>query len=124
MTRTSRRVTTDSVGNGARASMPLSTSRHSRHAVPTAFPGSGWLATVTSRPPGEGAEVREALEQALRITDVITGDQHGLSAMLMGCDELAAVRALQRVPVQPARLRLATTAEILCVTGEDAPGDH
>jgi hypothetical protein len=102
MTRTSRRVTTDSVGNDARASMPLSTSRHPRHAVSSEFPGSGWLATVTSRPPGEGAEVREALEQALRITDVITGDQHGLRAMLMGCDRLAAVLALQRVPVQPA----------------------
>ena len=97
--------------------MPLSTSRH---AVPSAFPGSGWLATVASRPPGEGAEVCEALEKALRITDVITdvitGDLHGLRAMLMGCDELAAVRALQRIPVQPARLRLATTAEIFCGT--------
>ncbi len=86
--------------------------------------GSGQLATVAWWPPGEGAEVREVVEKALRITDVITSDQHGLSVMLMGCDELGAVQALRRVPVQPARLRLATTAEILCGTGEDQPGDR
>jgi glycosyltransferase involved in cell wall biosynthesis len=86
--------------------------------------GSGQLATVAWWPPGEAAEVREALEKALRITDVITSDKNGLSAMLMGCDELGAARALQRVPIQPARLRLATTAEILCGTGEDEPGDQ
>jgi hypothetical protein len=84
--------------------------------------GSGQLATVAWWPPGEAAEVREALEKALRITDVITSGKNGLNAMLMGCDELGAVRALQRVPIQPARLRLATTAEILCGTGEDQPG--
>ena len=84
--------------------------------------GSGQLATVAWWPAAEGAEVREALEKALRITDVITSDPHGLSAMLMGCDELGAVHALQRVPIQPARLRLATTAEILCGTGEDQAG--
>ena len=86
--------------------------------------GSGQLATVAWWPPSEAPEVREALEKALRITDVITSGKNGLSAMLMGCDELGAVRALQRVPIQPARLRLATTAEILCGTGEDQPGDQ
>jgi hypothetical protein len=56
------------------------------------------------------------------VTDLITESDDGLRVVLTGCDELGAARALQRVPVPPGRLRLATTAEVLCGTSEDDPG--
>jgi glycosyltransferase involved in cell wall biosynthesis len=86
--------------------------------------GADQLATIAWWPPGDAVEVRQALGKALRATDVITSDKSGLSAMLMGCDELGAITALQRATIQPARLRLATTAEILCGTGEDKQSDQ
>jgi glycosyltransferase involved in cell wall biosynthesis len=79
------------------------------------------LATVASWPPDIAGELAPLLRKALRVTDVITCGEDGLRVLLTGCDEVGAARALQRVPVPPATLRLATTTGILCGTGEDDP---
>ncbi len=72
------------------------------------------LACVAWWPPTEGREVLGHLRKALRITDVITSNENGLTALLVGCDELGATEALKRIAIPPARLRLATTTEQLC----------
>ena len=72
------------------------------------------LAAVAWWPPAEGREVADIVRKALRITDTVTLSDDGLSVLLLGCDELAASRALERIPIPPARLRLATTTELLC----------
>ena len=72
------------------------------------------LAAVAWWPPAEGREVADILRKALRITDTITLSDDGLSVLLLGCDELAASRALERIAISPARLRLATATELLC----------
>jgi hypothetical protein len=77
------------------------------------------LATVTYWPPDGTGETSELVRKALRVTDMITSDEDGVKAILMGCDELGAARALQRVPVPPAWLRLATTTEVLCGSRAD-----
>ena len=77
------------------------------------------LATVASWPPGDAAVVSGLLRKAVRVTDVITSSEEGLQVLLTGCDEVAAATALQRVPIPPAELRLATTTDVLCGTGAD-----
>ncbi len=77
------------------------------------------LATVAWWPRDETGEVGQALRKALRVTDIITSDEHGVKVILMGCDEFGAAKALQRVPVPPTGLRLATTTEVLCGLVED-----
>jgi hypothetical protein len=72
------------------------------------------LAAVAWWPPAEGREIADIVRKALRITDMITLGDDGLSVLLLGCDELAASRALERIPIPPAQLRLATTTELLC----------
>ena len=79
------------------------------------------LATIASWPPDIAGELAPLLRKALRVTDVISIGEDGLRVLLTGCDEVGAARALQRVPVPPATLRLATTTGILCGTGEDDP---
>jgi len=88
-------------------------SPYRRHAVD--------LATVASWPPDVAGELVPLLQKALRVTDVISSGEDGVKILLTGCDEVGAARALQRVPVPPAALRLATTTGILCGTGEDDP---
>jgi glycosyltransferase involved in cell wall biosynthesis len=78
------------------------------------------LSTVASWPPGQiDDDTERRLRKALRVTDVITRGEYGLRVLLVGCDEVGAATALQRVPVPPARLRLATTAEVLCGVSAD-----
>jgi hypothetical protein len=77
------------------------------------------LATVAWWPPAEASELAPLLRKALRVTDVITSNEDGLRVLLMGCDELGAVRALQRVPTPPSWVRLATSTEVLCGVTED-----
>jgi glycosyltransferase involved in cell wall biosynthesis len=78
------------------------------------------LSTVASWPPGQiDDDLERRLRKALRVTDVITRGEYGLRVLLVGCDEVGAAAALQRVPVPPARLRLATTADVLCGAGAD-----
>jgi len=77
------------------------------------------LATVASWPPDDTGAVGEFLRKALRVTDVITSSENGLSVLMTGCDEVGAAKALQRVPIPPSGLRLASTTEILCGTGAD-----
>jgi glycosyltransferase involved in cell wall biosynthesis len=71
------------------------------------------LATVASWPSGVGEELVPILRKELRVTDVISSDDEGTKALLIGCDEVGAARALQRVPIPPTTLRLATTARVL-----------
>jgi hypothetical protein len=78
------------------------------------------LTTVASWPPGQvDGDVERRLQKALRVTDLISKGPDGLRVLLVGCDEVGAARALERVPVQPSRLRLATTTQVLCGIGED-----
>jgi len=77
------------------------------------------LATVAWWPPDETGEVGRLLRKALRVTDMIISDETGIKVILMGCDEFGAAKALQRVPVPPTGLRLATTTEVLCALVED-----
>ena len=80
------------------------------------------LATIASWPPGESAGIGEALRQGLRVTDAVSKDSHGgIAVLLAGCDEVGASRALQRLRLPPASLRLATTTEVLC--GEPGNSD-
>jgi glycosyltransferase involved in cell wall biosynthesis len=58
-------------------------------------------------------DMEQRLRKTLRTTDVIVQGEHGLSVLLAGCDEVGAATALQRVPVPPAWLRLATTEDVL-----------
>lgn len=78
------------------------------------------LAAVARWSPADGDRVVGLLQNALRVTDVITSDSDGVQALLSGCDEFGAARALRRVPIAPDSLRLATTSEILRNGGEEA----
>jgi glycosyltransferase involved in cell wall biosynthesis len=80
------------------------------------------LATVASWPPGDAAPAAARLRQALRVTDAVSCDQDGLRVLLTGCDELGAATALRRAGAPPAKLRLATSRQVLCGTGEDELG--
>jgi glycosyltransferase involved in cell wall biosynthesis len=71
------------------------------------------LATVASWPPEASPELVPLLRKELRVTDIISSDDEGTKALLIGCDEVGAARALQRVPIPPTTLRLATTARVL-----------
>jgi glycosyltransferase involved in cell wall biosynthesis len=78
------------------------------------------LATVASWLRGDLDDVEWRLRKGLRVTDMISRGPDGLTALLTGCDEVAAAKALWRAQVPPpARLRLATTTEVLCGTEED-----
>lgn len=79
------------------------------------------LATEASWPPEASAELGPLLRKVLRVTDVISSGNDGLRVILTGCDEVGAAKALQRVPVPPNSLRLATTARVLSMTAENAP---
>ena len=75
------------------------------------------LATIAWWSPSDAEVVSGLLRKALRATDIITNREDRLTVLLTGCDEFAAATALQRVPIPPTGLRLATTTEILCGTG-------
>ena len=79
------------------------------------------LATVAWWPPDDAEEVAGLLRKTLRATDVISMDANGLSVLLTGCDEVGAMKTLQRVPVPPSGLRLATTTQVLCGTSDTNP---
>ncbi len=52
------------------------------------------LATVTSWPAELAAEIVPALKSGLRSTDIVVSDANGVRALLAGCDEVGAVKAL------------------------------
>jgi glycosyltransferase involved in cell wall biosynthesis len=58
-------------------------------------------------------DMERRLRKALRVTDLVTRDHDGLRALLVGCDEVGAAAALRRSSLSPARLYLATTADVL-----------
>ena len=79
------------------------------------------IATVASWLPGQlDDDLERSLRKALRVTDLITRRDSGVSVLLAGCDEVGASRVLQRVPMTSGALRLATTADVL--SGGDADG--
>jgi glycosyltransferase involved in cell wall biosynthesis len=78
------------------------------------------LATAAYWPAGDLDldDIERRLRKGLRVTDVISRSDGGLSVLLVGCDELGAAVTLRRAQVPVAGLRLCTTTEILCGTGE------
>ena len=71
------------------------------------------LATMAWWPPEAATELAPLLRKSLRVTDQVIVDDEGLKVLLLGCDEVGAIRALQRVPVPPPVLRLATGSDVL-----------
>jgi hypothetical protein len=76
------------------------------------------LSTVAWWPPEDADAVEEPVRQGLRVTDVLRRDEDGIRVLFTGCDEMMAARALERVPVPPAKLYLASTVQVLCASGE------
>jgi len=74
------------------------------------------LATVASWPMGgvDLDDVERRLRKSLRVTDIVSRGEVGLTTLLTGCDEVGASIALQRAHVAPATLGLATTTQVLC----------
>jgi hypothetical protein len=73
------------------------------------------LATVASWPAEVATEIVPALKSGLRSTDIVVSDTNGVRALLVGCDEIGAVRGLSRVGVLLPELRLATRASVLAL---------
>jgi glycosyltransferase involved in cell wall biosynthesis len=94
------------------ASVLLAEIRHREQGVPERRQAID-LATVAYWPKNVGDELAPILRKVLRPTDIITNGHDGLKVLLIGCDEVGAAKALQRVPTPPAQLHLATTADIL-----------
>jgi len=80
------------------------------------------LSTVASWPAEAAGAINGYLDKTLRLTDALGSDEGGVRALLNGCDEVGADRALRRAPVPPASLHLATTTQVLCGAGEDGLG--
>jgi glycosyltransferase involved in cell wall biosynthesis len=78
------------------------------------------LATVASWPAELAAEIVPALKSGLRSTDIVIDDANGVRALLVGCDEIGAVKALARIGVPVPDLRLATRSGILTVDEGEA----
>lgn len=78
------------------------------------------LATVASWPPELAAEIKPPLKAGLRSTDIVISDSNGVRALLVGCDEIGAVKALTRIRVPAPDLHLATRAGVLAVHGEES----
>jgi glycosyltransferase involved in cell wall biosynthesis len=76
------------------------------------------LATEAWWPPDTTGELLPLLRNTLRITDVVSSDGEGLKVLLIGCGEAEAAKALQRVPIPPTRLRLATSVRVMSDTLE------
>jgi hypothetical protein len=76
------------------------------------------LATEAWWPPDLSGELYPLLRKRLRTTDVISSDGEGLKVLLFGCDEVGAAIALQRVPIPPTGIRLATSARVMSNTVE------
>lgn len=76
------------------------------------------LSTVAWWPPEDADAVEGPVRQGLRVTDVLRRDEDGVRVLFTGCDEMTAARALERVPVPPAKLYLASTVQVLCASGE------
>jgi glycosyltransferase involved in cell wall biosynthesis len=79
------------------------------------------LAAIASWPSGDLDDIEQRLRKGLRLTDIISRTNSGLTVLLTGCDEVGAAKALQRAQVSPAGLRLATTSWVLSGRGEDDP---
>jgi glycosyltransferase involved in cell wall biosynthesis len=77
------------------------------------------LSTVAWWSRDDAEAVSDIVRKTLRVTDLISSSEDGLTVLLSGCDEVAASKALQRVPIPPTRLHLATTTQTLCGPGVD-----
>jgi glycosyltransferase involved in cell wall biosynthesis len=82
------------------------------------------LATIASWPPDASTDRERMLQKTLRATDIITIDESGISALLIGCDEVGALKALKRGAIPVPTLRLATSRGLLSGNpGKDPEGD-
>jgi glycosyltransferase involved in cell wall biosynthesis len=77
------------------------------------------ISTVASWPAEAIGAMDGHLHRALRLTDALSTGEDGIHALLNGCDEVGAARALRRIPMSPTSLHLATTTQMLCGTGKD-----
>jgi glycosyltransferase involved in cell wall biosynthesis len=77
------------------------------------------LAIVASWPPGVAEEITPVLRAGLRATDTVISDADGVRALLAGCDEVGAIKALARLSVPLPELQLATRAGVLAVSAGD-----
>lgn len=82
------------------------------------------LATIASWPPDADTDLEQMLWKTLRATDIITSDERGVSALLLGCDEVGALTALKRAAVPAPTLRLATSRRVLSGDLRKDPGDN
>jgi hypothetical protein len=80
------------------------------------------LATIASWPPEVGADLEPMLRKTLRATDIVTTDESGVSALLIGCDEVSALTALKRAAIPAPTLRLATSRRVLSGYAGKDPG--
>ena len=71
------------------------------------------LATIVSWPPDVSTDLERMLRKTLRVTDIITTDESRISALLIGCDEVGALKALTRGAIPVPTLRLATSRRVL-----------
>jgi glycosyltransferase involved in cell wall biosynthesis len=71
------------------------------------------LAAEASWPAEVSEQAGYFLRNALRVTDIVSVDDKGIKALLIGCDEIGAATALRRVPIPPSELRLVATARVL-----------
>lgn len=71
------------------------------------------LATIALWPPEAGQDLEPKLRKTLRATDIITSDESGVGALLIGCDEVSALTALERAAIPAPTLRLATSRRVL-----------
>jgi glycosyltransferase involved in cell wall biosynthesis len=71
------------------------------------------LATIASWPAELADEIVPVLKSGLRSTDIVVSDSNGVRALLTGCDEIGAVKALSRISVPFPGLHLATRAGVL-----------
>lgn len=94
------------------ASVLLTEMRHRQTAIPERRRTID-LASVAWWPREASEELGPMLRKALRATDIITSDDDGIRVLLTGCDEVGAAKALQRIPVPPATLRLANSTDLL-----------
>ena len=82
------------------------------------------LATIASWPADAGSGLELMVRNTLRATDIVTVKETGISALLIGCDEVGAMKALQRGGIPPRAVRLATSSGVLSGDSDrDAEGD-
>ncbi len=103
------------------ASVLVSEMRHRELRVPERRQAID-LATIASWAPDASGDLERTLRKTLRATDIIATDERGISALLIGCDELGALKALMRGDIPAHAVRLATSRSVLSGNLSKDPG--